>query len=399
MLFITVTPEKSKQSLNNLGSIEKEKPVANTIFGGKGNIFAGQGLGGQNVFNGGSPLATSNTSGSLFGPSSFLATTTKEPTSKENENVSEEENEKAEKTIFGGSGGSSGFKFGESQPLFGSAIKFNKPEENSNAPIFGSKMTTTFSFAEAAKDIDSKAVDATETPKYSFGNMQPKANSNPPKALFGFNTTSSDKEKQSSQSFLMEEKKQETNERIFGSTQPIFGSFSTAASTVDPNKKTESFFPTSTETPSFGSLKANISSETSSVDLSKDILKTDPGLSFASLASASAQSNAFQNTNAPAGGGFYGISNNQQDFSHFFKNAANDSASRDDSNANDTSTTEETPYDPHYEPIIALPDEIVVTTGEENEEKLFGERTKLFRYDENAKEWKERGEQKLCVNG
>lgn len=47
-------------------------------------------------------------------------------------------------------------------------------------------------------------------------------------------------------------------------------------------------------------------------------------------------------------------------------------------------------YDPYYEPIVPLPEKIVITTGEEDEEKLFGERCKLFRYNE-SQEWKERG--------
>lgn len=54
-------------------------------------------------------------------------------------------------------------------------------------------------------------------------------------------------------------------------------------------------------------------------------------------------------------------------------------------------TTEDVNYDPHYDPIIALPDEITVTTGEEDEQKLFGDRAKLFRFDAVNKEWKERG--------
>ncbi|CAK1548449.1 unnamed protein product [Leptosia nina] len=48
-------------------------------------------------------------------------------------------------------------------------------------------------------------------------------------------------------------------------------------------------------------------------------------------------------------------------------------------------------YDPHYEPIVPLPEKIIVTTGEEDEEKIFGERCKLYRFDENSREWKERG--------
>lgn len=48
-------------------------------------------------------------------------------------------------------------------------------------------------------------------------------------------------------------------------------------------------------------------------------------------------------------------------------------------------------YDPHYEPIVPLPEAIVVSTGEESETVLFNERAKLYRYDNDTKEWKERG--------
>lgn len=54
-------------------------------------------------------------------------------------------------------------------------------------------------------------------------------------------------------------------------------------------------------------------------------------------------------------------------------------------------------YDPHYEPIVPLPDAIVVSTGEEDERMLFNERTKLFRYDVDTKEWKERGVGQLKI--
>uniref|UniRef100_A0A8D9BSU6 E3 SUMO-protein ligase RanBP2 n=1 Tax=Cacopsylla melanoneura TaxID=428564 RepID=A0A8D9BSU6_9HEMI len=48
-------------------------------------------------------------------------------------------------------------------------------------------------------------------------------------------------------------------------------------------------------------------------------------------------------------------------------------------------------HDPHFEPIIPLPDIVEVKTGEEDEMKLYGERCKLYRYDKETKEWKERG--------
>ncbi|XP_076059826.1 E3 SUMO-protein ligase RanBP2-like isoform X4 [Oratosquilla oratoria] len=48
-------------------------------------------------------------------------------------------------------------------------------------------------------------------------------------------------------------------------------------------------------------------------------------------------------------------------------------------------------YEPQvdFKPVIPMPDLVEVKTGEENEDQLFCERAKLFRYD--AKEWKERG--------
>lgn len=61
----------------------------------------------------------------------------------------------------------------------------------------------------------------------------------------------------------------------------------------------------------------------------------------------------------------------------------------DDENTSGTQGEEE--YDPHYEPIVPMPEAIVVSTGEEEEVPLFNERGKLYRYDTSAKEWKERG--------
>ncbi|XP_048453523.1 E3 SUMO-protein ligase RanBP2 isoform X3 [Rhincodon typus] len=46
---------------------------------------------------------------------------------------------------------------------------------------------------------------------------------------------------------------------------------------------------------------------------------------------------------------------------------------------------------PHFDPVIPLPDKVDVKTGEEDEEVLFSNRAKLFRFDTETKEWKERG--------
>ncbi|KAJ1723816.1 Ran GTPase binding protein Sbp1 [Coemansia erecta] len=46
--------------------------------------------------------------------------------------------------------------------------------------------------------------------------------------------------------------------------------------------------------------------------------------------------------------------------------------------------------DVHFEPLVKL-DDVVVKSHEEDEEPIFKMRAKLFRFDTEAKEWKERG--------
>lgn len=59
------------------------------------------------------------------------------------------------------------------------------------------------------------------------------------------------------------------------------------------------------------------------------------------------------------------------------------------SNISEGSFSEEHDPRPDFKPIIPLPDEVPLNTGEENEKILFCEHAKLYRYVE--KEWKERG--------
>lgn len=65
--------------------------------------------------------------------------------------------------------------------------------------------------------------------------------------------------------------------------------------------------------------------------------------------------------------------------------------SGDTNEDNDESHVEDTEYDPHFEPIIPLPDLVEVKTGEEEEEEIFKHRAKVYRYDTETKQWKERG--------
>ena len=47
-------------------------------------------------------------------------------------------------------------------------------------------------------------------------------------------------------------------------------------------------------------------------------------------------------------------------------------------------------HDVHFEPIVSLP-EIELKTGEEDEEVLYSHRCRLYRFDDNINQWKERG--------
>ena len=59
--------------------------------------------------------------------------------------------------------------------------------------------------------------------------------------------------------------------------------------------------------------------------------------------------------------------------------------------AGDDQPDDEYEPDVDFKPVIPLPEEVEVVTGEEDEEVLFEDRAKLFRFADDTKEWKERG--------
>ena len=98
------------------------------------------------------------------------------------------------------------------------------------------------------------------------------------------------------------------------------------------------------------------------------------GFSFSGIQSVGASTTAA--TASPAPTGFSLNTSKSED-----QTQEGHDESHDDSNA----------HDPHFEPIIAMPDLVSVTTGEEEEEAKFTHRAKVFRFDKDTKEWKERG--------
>ena len=101
---------------------------------------------------------------------------------------------------------------------------------------------------------------------------------------------------------------------------------------------------------------------------------------FGSVAAAGGSANAFQ-----ASGDFKGFQGAGQ--AVFGKTP---SPKKGDKSLDDEHVDE---YEPEvdFKPIVPLPALVSVKTGEEDEEKLFSERTKLFRFDTDAQQWKERG--------
>jgi E3 SUMO-protein ligase RanBP2 len=117
--------------------------------------------------------------------------------------------------------------------------------------------------------------------------------------------------------------------------------------------------------------------------------KVDSGSSFASLASGS--SSSFLTKKSENDTGFVGLTIKEDIFTKLANKKGNEDEGHDEGTADDN-------YDPHYDPIIKLPDEIEVRTGEEDEEKIFGERAKLYRWSEDTKEWKERGKVSYSIH-
>lgn len=340
-LQVTLKPPKKEQKspsikMNNLSLTEKVG-FGDNIFGGKGFSPAS-----TNIF-GSKSTVTESPAVISFGS---------QPVVKDVEAVSEEDNEKAEKSIFGAGAGNSVLR----QPIttfnFATASEFLETEKKSvEAPkiIFGGGVATSTATTGSNNIFGSG--------KSIFGGSNSFGNS----SIFGTPKTDEPKTVEKKNIFQTE-------------TTSVFSGFTIPAN-QETIKKSENIF-NSESTPTFSALKTE----------GENIFSSDAP-SFATVATSSGAA-AFSNQNVPASG-FFGLTNNT-DFSKFM--SPSNEKSLNDSKTGDDSATGEENYDPHYDPIIALPDEIVVTTGEEEETKVFGERSKLFKYDTTNKEWKERGE-------
>uniref|UniRef100_A0A8C4QIQ5 peptidylprolyl isomerase n=1 Tax=Eptatretus burgeri TaxID=7764 RepID=A0A8C4QIQ5_EPTBU len=103
------------------------------------------------------------------------------------------------------------------------------------------------------------------------------------------------------------------------------------------------------------------------------------GLSFSELAKNSVNQSGFEQTQPSLG------------FKDAGKPIFNLSKEVDESQSEEEKDAVVEDEGPHFEPIVSLPDKVDVKTGEENEQEMFSCRAKLFRFDTETKEWKERG--------
>ena len=192
------------------------------------------------------------------------------------------------------------------------------------------------------------------------------AQSTPQKTVFsGFSFTSTPK--------ITETKVEEKPKPVVTTSAPEEKPFSGFSFTL-PSKSSTTTPSTKTEAPK----PAPLAPTPSSPFVLGQSDATSP--SFASLAVGGTSSKAFQ-----AGGDFKGFQGAGQALFGKSPSPSKGNKSLDEDHVDE--------YEPEvdFKPVVPLPALVTVKTGEEDEEKLFGERTKLFRFDTESKQWKERG--------
>lgn len=144
-----------------------------------------------------------------------------------------------------------------------------------------------------------------------------------------------------------------------------FSNNNTGANFADLTKPSDPLFSTSNNL-TFSALAAQGNDN----NTSEPHFPTTNNLTFSDLAKNTTSFSANQTSNSS--GGFFGLSN-KDTFSNLMQPKVAVNGSNASNQNEDNENADDANYDPHYDPIIALPDEIQVSTGEENEEKVFGE--------------------------
>ncbi|KAI4490963.1 hypothetical protein M0802_010539 [Mischocyttarus mexicanus] len=196
-----------------------------------------------------------------------------------------------------------------------------------------------------------------------------------------------------------------TSGTIFGTTPSII-----ANPPISKTKNTTSIFDTPapfSSNLSFGTTDSTVAEDTSKKEDDAPAFFMQSNLTFSALAQKAPPTEAFKQdpTFSFAGIGssvFSSKTTASISGKTELKQNQSDTNKKDDNDEDEGNENEnDQEHDPHFEPIIPLPDAIEVRTGEEDEIKKFCNRAKLYRYDSATKEWKERGvgEMKILYHG
>lgn len=309
------------------------EPAATPVFGAKPSIFGGSAAASPSIFGG------TTSGGSIFGGATQQSPSTAGSTP----------------SIFGGLSN----KPGGSPSIFGGLTT----SATSSPSLFGglsSSSTSSPSLFGGLKPASSATASTTATPVLGgFGKSDTTSSqaSTPAAGVFGGLAAKS------------------STPTVFGGAGPLFGgrpatpqqTSSSTASTGDTQDSQPTIGTTS------GGLFSNVGSDTSQ-------------MSFADLAkvNTSAEPVGFgQSTNKAAASVW------AQAGAPIFSRASpkKTGAGGDD----DDDDGEEDEHDPHFEPVVPLPELVEVKTGEEDMEVIYSQRCKTYRYDGGTKQWKERG--------
>lgn len=393
----TTTAAAASATTTTAAAASTPTAATTTTFGELSTpLVSGSNLFGKNLFgspqNGG--YAFSTTSSSTPTSPSVMSATSKSFTSF---SFSPSENKDIKVASSPVSGG---FLFGGSSSTVG--------QKSETTSIFGKQATTTSSFGStpSVPSVFSAGSPSTFSQPL-FGQLGNKT------GLFG--QTSSDGKLFPSGSVFG------SSSTTTASATPVFGlSLQTSSGNTDsttptsqfsvkslsqPNKpfvfnitSTTTSNNTETEAEEIPSVKEERKDSNEHTEEGVPFLPTDSSLTFTSLASQSKQLpfvTGSSDTNFSwkgAGAQVFGAKT-QTDTSKV-KSSSPKKGSKsggEDSSDDDGAAGKDDAHDPHFEPIVALPDAIEVRTGEEDEEKVFCQRAKLYRYEVDSKQWKERG--------
>ena len=284
-------------------------------------------------------------------------------------------------------------------PIFGGTTTGSMPAifgGATSAPVFGSTAGTTatasassiFGGAAAAAPIFGSAVSTTNTTKTSsifggtaaapiFGSTVGTANTTKTSSIFGGATAAP----------IFGGA---TAAPIFGgavsssevtSTSSVFGSVSSSSvyDSASSGVSTFSTFSSTTPAPIFGSA-VTTDNPTSDINGGMTFGNSASAITFASIAAKGESPDAFVKKSESATGFQMGTGK-------LFESLTSPGG------AHDTSDGHTDDYEPtaEFEPVVSLPHVVELKTGEEDEDKIFSERARLYRLDNDTKQWKERG--------